>query len=263
MPSPLPSDPTRLLVAGDTHGNYLHWKNVLLPAAREHQVDGIVQLGDFGYWPLTGEGLNYLAWLSAELDDDDLQVIFVDGNHEDHKALRQLPARPDGFVEVTDRILWAPRGQRWTWQGVRFLALGGAYSIDRHDRKLDSGRWGWFKEEVITPEQAKLAIAGGPADVLLTHDAPLGALPQVTTYGPVKFLPGVQQSAGRGREVADATKPKLLLHGHWHQFQKVRLPGQATEVIGLSTDGTRKSWMVLDLPGLEITHEPGDAGMDA
>jgi predicted amidohydrolase len=43
MPSPLPSDPTRLLVAGDTHGNYLHWKRVLLQAAREHHVDGIVQ----------------------------------------------------------------------------------------------------------------------------------------------------------------------------------------------------------------------------
>ncbi len=256
MPSPLPGNPKRILVAGDTHGNWLHWKRVLLPAAHEHQVDGIVQLGDFGYWPLIGEGRDYLAWLSAELDDDDLSVIFVDGNHEDHKALRQLPARPDGFVEVTDRILWAPRGHRWSWQGVRFLALGGAYSIDRHERKLDSGRWGWFKEEVITPEQASRAIAGGPADVLLTHDAPVGALPQVTVYGLVKFLPGVHQSAGRVREVADATKPKLLLHGHWHQFQQVRLPGQETEVIGLSTDGTRKSWMVLDLPGLEITHAP-------
>ncbi|MHB8331477.1 MAG: metallophosphoesterase family protein [Candidatus Dormibacteria bacterium] len=212
MAPDLPDEPTRLLVAGDTHGNHLHWEHVLLPAARKHRVGGIVQLGDFGYWPLTGEGRDYLAWLSAELDDDDLRIVFVDGNHEDHKALRQLPARPDGFVEVTDRILWAPRGHRWTWQGVRFLALGGAYSIDRHERKLDSGRWGWFKEEVITPEQAKRAIAGGPADVLLTHDAPVGALPQVTVYGPVKFLPGVQQSAGLVREVADATKPKLLLH---------------------------------------------------
>lgn len=142
MRGPRPSDPIRLLVAGDTHGNQLHWEHVLLPAAREHQVDAIVQLGDLGYWPLTGEGLDYLAWLSAELDDADLSVIFVDGNHEDHRALRQLPARPDGFVEVTDRILWAPRGHRWTWQGVRFLALGGAYSIDRQYRKLDSGRWG-------------------------------------------------------------------------------------------------------------------------
>ena len=253
MPSPVHGDPTRLLVAGDTHGNHLHWKHVLLPAAREHQVDGIVQLGDFGYWPLTGEGLNYLAWLSAELDDDDLRVIFVDGNHEDHKALRQLPTRPDGFVEVTDRILWAPRGHRWTWQGVLFLALGGAYSIDRQYRKLDSGRWGWFKEEVITPEEAQQAIAGGPADVLLTHDAPAGALPMVAGG---RHDPATLQSARHVQAVAEATKPQLLLHGHWHQFQQVRLPGQETEVIGLSYDGTRKSWLVLDLPGLEITHEP-------
>ena len=48
-------------------------------------------------------------------------------------------------------------------------------------------------------------------------------------------------------------------HGHWHQFQQVRLPGLDTEVIGLSTDGTLKSWIVLDLPGLEITHAPADA----
>jgi hypothetical protein len=99
MPSSLPGDPTRLLVAGDTHGNWLHWQRVLLPAARKHQVGGIVQLGDFRYWPMTGEGLDYLAWLSAELDEDDVRVIFLDGNHEDHKTLRQLPTRPGGIVD--------------------------------------------------------------------------------------------------------------------------------------------------------------------
>ncbi len=253
MPVHIPDDPSRLLVPGDTHGNCLHWEDVLLPAAQEHQVGGIVQLGDFGYWPLTGEGRDYLARLSSALDSSDSWIVFVDGNHEDHEALRKLPTRPDGFVEVTDRILWAPRGHRWTWQGVRFLALGGAYSIDRRDRKLDSGRWGWFKEEVITPEQAKRAIAGGPADVLLTHDAPAGALPtlagMLTRYDPYTL-----QSARHVQEVAEATKPKLLLHGHWHQFQQVALPGQDTKVIGLSMDGTEPSWLVLDLPGLEITH---------
>jgi hypothetical protein len=83
-----------------------------------------------------------------------------------------------------------------------------------------------------------------------------GAAPGDGVYGPVKLMPGVQQSAGLVRKVAGATKPKLLLHGHWQQFQQVRLPGQETEVIGLSTDGTRRSWMILDLPGLAITHEP-------
>ncbi len=67
--------------------------------------------------------------------------------------------------------------------------------------------------------------------------------------------PYTLQSARHVQEVASATKPKLLLHGHWHKFQQVPLPGQGTEVIGLSCDGTRKSWVVLDLPGLETAHE--------
>lgn len=58
MTDPIPGDPKRILVAGDTHGNWVHWQRVLLPAAREHKVDGIVQLGDFGYWPLTSDGLD-------------------------------------------------------------------------------------------------------------------------------------------------------------------------------------------------------------
>ena len=259
MPVHIPDDPSRLLVAGDTHGNFLHWKHVLLPAAHDHQVGGIVQLGDFGYWPLTGEGRDYLAWLSSELDNSDSWIVFVDGNHEDHKALLQLPRRPDGLVEITDRIMWAPRGLRWTWQGVRFLALGGAFSIDRRHRKLDSGRWGWFDEETITSEQAQLAIAGGPADVLLTHDAPEGAMPKVKLSDIGRYAPEGVTNARHVQAVAEATKPKLLLHGHWHQFQQVTLPCRETEVIGLSMDGTRKSWIVLELPGLEVTHEREDA----
>ena len=66
-------------------------------------------------------------------------------------------------MPITPRTLWAPRAHRWTWQGVRFLALGGAYCIDRRDRTLNSGRWGWFTEETITAEQTAAAIAGGPA----------------------------------------------------------------------------------------------------
>lgn len=256
MPVHIPDDPSRLLVAGDTHGNWLHWKHVLLPAAHEHRVGGIVQLGDFGYWPLTGEGRDYIKVLTGRLAKANLWVVFVDGNHEDHKALLQIPPRADGLVEITERILWAPRAYRWAWSGIRFLALGGAFSIDRRYRKLDSGRCGWFEEETITPAQQERAIAGGPADVLLTHDAPEVGMPKVKLSDIGRYAPEGVTNARRVQAVAEATKPKLLLHGHWHQFQQVPLPGQETEVIGLSMDGTDQSWLILDLPALEITHEP-------
>ncbi|MHB8555069.1 MAG: metallophosphoesterase [Candidatus Dormibacteria bacterium] len=226
MLPPVRGNPKRLLVAGDTRGNYLHWEHVLLPAAQEHQVGGILQLGDFGYWPLISEGRGYLAWLSGELDNSESWLVFVAANHEDHKALLPLLRLPDGFVEVADRSLWAPRGQRWAWHGVSCLALGRAFSIGRQRRKLDSGRWGWFKEEMIAPEQAKRAAAGGPTDVLLTHDAPLGEQPQVRLEGAPKHSPGTQQSVRLVQEVAEATKPKLLLHGHRHPVQQVALPAR-------------------------------------
>jgi len=259
MGFPISGDPSRLLVAGDTHGNWVHWQQILLPAAREHKVDGIVQLGDFGYWPLTSDGRDYLAWLSAQLDEHDSWVVFVDGNHEDHKALLQLPTRPDRFVEITDRILWAPRGHRWTWQGVQFLALGGAFSIDRAARKLDSGRWGWFKEEVLTERQAAKAKRDGPCDVLLTHEAPAETVPQLMRHAIVPGgyrPPQAMVSARLVQEVAETTIPKLLFHGHWHQFQQIQLRGNGTEVVGLSKDGEPQSWLVLELPELAITHEP-------
>ncbi len=65
----------------------------------------------------------------------------------------------------------------------------------------------------------------------------------------------MQQSAGLVRELAEGTKPRLLPHGHWHQVHQVRVPWHDTDVIEVAKVGTRKSWMVRDLPGLEITDE--------
>ena len=61
-------------------------------------------------------------------------MYWIDGNNENPTALAVLDAGLDGFVEVADRCLYIPRGHRWTWRGVHFGALGGAFSIDWRDR---------------------------------------------------------------------------------------------------------------------------------
>lgn len=55
------------------------------------------------------------------------------------------------------------------WAGVRFLGLGGAFSVDRNARKV--GRSFWF-EETITDEEVELACENGKdgVDVMLAHD---------------------------------------------------------------------------------------------
>lgn len=46
------SDVGRLLVAGDTHGN-LPWIGTLSTLAKRYECAGVLQLGDFGFWPNT------------------------------------------------------------------------------------------------------------------------------------------------------------------------------------------------------------------
>ena len=264
----LPERPARVLVAGDTHGDLDWWEDVLLPAAVDGQADVIAQLGDFGYWPYAHdrESQAYVGWLSDQLERAGLMTVFIDGNHEDFRALSELRPGASGFVEISDRIQWAPRGHRWVWSGVRFLALGGAYSIDRAVRKLGSAFFGWFEEEMISPQQAQAAIAGAACDVMLTHDAPMAMLPYLFPDAwRVETHPEADANIRLVQAVMKATTPSLLLHGHWHKYAHARLalasdgdndgPGE-TEVYGLDCNrAPSNAFGILELPSLTFTPE--------
>ena len=267
----LPGRPTRVLVAGDTHGDLDWWEDVLLPAAVEHQADVVVQLGDFGYWPYAHdrESQAYVGWLSEQLDRRGLMTVFIDGNHEDFRALGKLRPRADGFVAITDRIYWAPRGHRWVWSGVRFLALGGAFSIDRAFRRLGAASFGWFEEEVITDQQADAARAGRRCDVLLTHDAPEGMVPYLFPDGGLMPNPPAGANRQAVQAVMEATRPSLLLHGHYHRPARARLALPSTaevgadgvEVYGLDCNrAPAHGFGILELPSLVFTSEAGAEG---
>ncbi|EQD70602.1 hypothetical protein B1B_04905, partial [mine drainage metagenome] len=161
MTRAVPGDPTRVLLAGDTHGDG-PWFAHLVTLAGRHRVAGIVQLGDFGYWPHEAFGQRYLTQVDALCTRARLWCLWLDGNHEDFDALEQEFVRPDdGFTLIRPTSLHAPRGHRSRWGGVRFLAVGGAASIDR---ALRLPRRSWWPQETITDAQVAVAIAGGPTD---------------------------------------------------------------------------------------------------
>jgi len=106
----------------------------LCDLARTHSSDGVLQLGDFR---LLAALLRRRPLLEARQPPRGARctdVYWIDGNNENPTALAVLDAGLDGFVEVADRCLYIPRGHRWTWRGVHFGALGGAFSIDWRDR---------------------------------------------------------------------------------------------------------------------------------
>jgi len=81
----MPHEPSRLLVAGDLHADESWFEN-LVYYAREQRCQAILQLGDLGYWPRIKHYDDFLRTLPRQLEGADLDLYFVEGNHEDLDA---------------------------------------------------------------------------------------------------------------------------------------------------------------------------------
>lgn len=248
-----PFEPRRLLFAGDIHGSG-RWARHVVAAAMAGGADVIVQAGDFGYWEHEARGVAFLDLLDAQLAAADLHLVFVDGNHENHTLLRsRYRPSPDGFVEVRPRVVYAPRGTRWTWRGVRFLAAGGAVSVDREWREPGES---WWEEEALTEADVRRCIAGGRADVVVSHDSPAGVDAMgPETCGDKDADPASWRNRLRLRRIVDAVQPRLLVHGHYHHPKEsdLELAGHTVRVVGLGRDGDPGALRLVDLDDLPGT----------
>lgn len=252
-----PHEPERVLIAGDVHGN-VSWFRHLCDVALEQGCDAVLQLGDFGFWPHVSTGRRFQDEASRHAARAGVVVYWIDGNHENHAQLRAL-ARSGGFVAVADRCVYISRGHRWTWSGVRFGALGGAFSIDWRDRVPGTS---WWPEEVTTDSDVEL-LGSAPLDVLVSHEAPAG-IPLAGFPLPASDQVRTEEVRELIRAAVEATQPRLVLHGHWHRRYTYELTWttakdggfewRSTVVEGLAADVQRdvRAWGVLELDPLRF-----------
>lgn len=214
--------PTNIMFVGDTHGSSWDLTRAI-NAAGARDISHMIVLGDFGFWAAS-HGVGFLDQTNKRLAEQNITLYWVDGNHEDHRALNELPLAEDGTRPIRSNIFHLPRGFRWTWGELRFLAFGGAYSVDRDWRKLGVS---YFTEETATPEQIQHAVAGGVTDVLIMHDSPAG-VPNDITDIPENQEKGVEWFGQHNIDNATAhrellrpllteTKPAIIFHGHYHK----------------------------------------------
>lgn len=238
----------KVLLLGDVHGE-AGWLRTAVRAASLLGIRRILQLGDFGYWPHYGSGRVFLEKAQGALSNYDVELWWVDGNHENHDYLADAPRDENGFWR-SGSIVHIGRGSRWEWEGRSFLGCGGAYSIDKPYRREGES---WWAGETIT--EADLRRCSGPAvDVLVTHDAPWGAQ-NVIGLGTVGNKDNYPESAANRKRVAalcDEVQPKLLVHGHYHHRNTTNY--KTTRVEGFGRDGDALGAMgVLDLSDLTVT----------
>lgn len=200
---------TKLLLAGDIHGN-LHWHKRIIDYAVRLKVRHIMQLGDYGVWHGSG-GERYLKGASDYAVENDVIVFFLPGNHENYVMLEEYATwekNEDGHVEILPNIFYVGKVNAWNWHGKRFAAIGGAVSIDKEWRTEGVS---WWPQEQLTLEERQLAHSLDPVDYLLSHDCP-------TTIPMPNLINNIDSHKHRQamNRIADALRPKQWFHGHMH-----------------------------------------------
>lgn len=233
----------KLLLLGDTHGV----GNCLARAinfAQAEQLDAIFQVGDFGYWPRSGTTRNSYIAMAAE---SPVLVYWLPGNHEDwddYEAVTEaLDKDDDGFC-VWGSMRIAPKTNSWTWDGLKFGSLGGAYSVDRSMRTEGQS---WFPQEM--PEYSDVDNLPDDLDILLTHEAPINLADALGWTTPKswkidKVLSG--QSQGVILSAVNRTLPALLVHGHWHVRMNYYVNGTFCQGLDQASAADIDCMMVLD-----------------
>ena len=237
---------SQVLFAGDWHGN-IGWVQKVLPFIRRSApgLRTILHVGDFGFWPeRQGKGfLGAVDYWSAKAGIE--HILVTPGNHEHWPMLTERFAASPGEAVQMSAVTWAlPRGFRFSIGGRTLLSFGGAASVDFEDRRL--GR-DWWPEEMPTDRDVELAIAGGPVEILITHEAVNGGTPavdQILTENPQGWGDEALDYAARSRglvtRVWDAVHPEVLVHGHLHRADGISLP-DGRRVFSLGCDQQDKN----------------------
>lgn len=235
------------MLLGDTHGNTEHLAKAA-KIAKRNGVDRIIQLGDFGF--LFRE--NRLKSVENTLKQfGSIPLIWLDGNHENFDMLAELGATPqdDEPTQLTPLVTYSPRGYVWDFDGVTFMTMGGAFSVDYEHRTLGVSLW---HQETITYADVEKACGRGPVDVLLTHDAPempenLYAMMIRMGFDRDGYKTDASSKSNRiaVTAVMQAVEPALLVHGHFHHRYNDKLAN--TIIVGLGRDTMGNlSWVIVD-----------------
>ena len=218
---------SRLLVFGDLHCDRRHLRG-LVERAVEERCDALVSLGDLCYLPGQPEGRRFLRFAGDLLRRAGLELLLIDGNHDDVEALARADDRTStpGPVPLGFRLHHLPAGTRFRFGCLRCLAFGGAY-------RAWSPRAGRDWHRTAARERASLMelAGGGEIDLLFCHD------PRTVEHG--------AHARGSFAALAAKLRPALVIYAHQHRPHVSAAGPPALIGLGSFKDG-QSSAVVLD-----------------
>lgn len=209
-----------IIVTGDIHGQFNHL-NALINKHRS-KLDLVLCCGDFGYWP------NFNQYCT-EIKNKDIPVLWCDGNHENHWALKNLKN-----TEIANNVFYMPRGTTYKLNdGRNIMFMGGADSIDKDHRHVG---YDWFPDEIVTQKDL-MNLPNEKVDVFITHTCPKELYNVMLPYDMRKANDPSNEALSALWEIY---KPSLWFFGHWHNYSEGNIDN--TKWYGLSCVESETRW---------------------
>ena len=180
-------------ITGDTHGDF----DRIFQFCDEYETtldDILIILGD--------AGINYFCnskdnVLKEELSQLPITLFCIHGNHEERPSecgFYDEVSWHGGITYIEDNfpnIIFAKDGEIYDFNGLKAIAIGGAYSVDKYYRLANGLHW--FDTEqpddlIKHYVESKLNEVNWKVDIVLSHTVPVEFEP---TWA---FIPGVDQS---------------------------------------------------------------------
>lgn len=203
-----------LYFVGALNGDYAPITRRLDP-----EPDWVLCVGSFGVWPdpqavdkaSKRHGAGDFHRRYADQVPLPYPTLFVEGTHEDHRWLKSRTVR--GQFEILPNATLLKNGNSTIIgdldHSIKVLGLGKPYSP-----KMDGPHYPWVVPPYYTNREVEAACAQGPVDILLSHEGLHGQI-----YG------GKACEAKGIQKIVYATRPKLMVHGHFNAYRKYSFMG--------------------------------------
>lgn len=209
----------RLLITGDLHGDTAA---LTMIAKKMLPGDVLFVAGDFGFiFRDTSDEHSFLTDVDIFLRKMGAYIVWVDGNHENHKAINEFPVDSWQGARVhmiRSHIIHVLRGEVLTLKGKHIFCFGGAFSIDRSWRVLNESYW---EEEIPADVEYqngndKLEKYNYKIDYVVTHTCPVNLLPSLGSYHAALEERQLQNYLQYVSEQIDGSL-QTWFFGHWHR----------------------------------------------